>query len=141
MKQYLIGIAAITVTWFVACLVGGAQDYVRLYGIDNQTQSRVVNPLPVVTAGGVLPAQITNTTANIPSANTLVTLVAACSNITILNPLGGANLYVDFTGAGATTSSFEIPAGWAFTFTGLPDVQSFYVKGSSASGTYSVFAH
>jgi len=97
-----------------------------------------VNTLHVGTslAGG------TSTTAPVPGTSTNVTLTAQSSSITISLPSGGASyLYFNPFGGAATTSSFAIPAGSNYTFEGLPNILTFTVLGSSASGNYSVLAH
>ena len=83
-----------------------------------------------------------STSVNDLIANTAwtVTLTAPSSNITIVNASTSTSLYMNLAGT-ATTSNFLIPAGAAFTFTGLPPVKTFSLIGSAASGSYAVFAH
>jgi hypothetical protein len=114
--------------------------FVRVYGTDGQTPASSANPIPVIdlTANGQ--SNITNLTASIPASSTVVSLVAASSVITIVNYSSSTTMYVNFTNATATTSSFEIAAGAAFTYHGQP-IQQFQILGSSASGNYGVCAY
>lgn len=90
---------------------------------------------------GIPLANATNTNFTIQNTNTLVTLAAPASNVTILNTSSTATIYVDFTGGAATTGDFPIPPGYAFTFTGLPLVERFRYIGSAAGDVAGVFAH
>jgi hypothetical protein len=67
-------------------------------------------------------------------------LVAASSNVTIAVPSSAANTYISFSGT-ASAANFMIPAGFAFTFTGLPAVSTVYFFGAAATGAISIFAH
>ena len=133
-----------------------AQSYVRL--IDDSAAPTTANPVnaahPLPVTGTSLSGAITSTVnptgvalANSTSYNVALSgaaqsnaLTAASSNVTISASPDSTGLYFSLTGV-ATTSNFFIPAGSAFTFTGLPAVSTVYFLGASAAGTASIFAH
>lgn len=82
----------------------------------------------------------TSRTAAITASATTVSLAAPSTIITVLCAPSSSNVYVNFAGT-ATTSNFEIPTGFAWTFEALPPVSSFSIIGDGTTGTYSVFAH
>ena len=118
-----------------------ATPLVQPAGVDQTTPASTINPLPVAMSGVATVGSITNTTTTIPGSSTGVTLAAASTNVSIFVAPGSSNLYVDLAGGTASTADFEIPAGYAFTFTGLPAITTFKVIGDGTIGTYSVFAH
>jgi hypothetical protein len=68
------------------------------------------------------------------------TLTAASSNVTIAASPDSTGLYFSLA-ATATTSNFFVPAGCAFTFSGVPACSTVYFIGASAAGKASIFAH
>ena len=93
-------------------------------------------------------AGITNTTAAIPGTSALVTLAQPSTQIKITNySLSTGNnttLYVNLTGAAATTASYAIPASPnganTLTYDGAP-ISSFTVLGSAAADSFGVLAY
>ena len=89
--------------------------------------------------GGQGPSGMTCTTTGIPASSTTVTLVAPSSYITIANLSAVQTVYFSPVNP-ATTSSFAIQPGSAYSYQGSP-LTSFWVIGTAASDQYSVLAH
>lgn len=137
------GIALALSAVLFAWLPAGAQNQVQVWNgnVNSPTNPFYVSSTSTVQPTGVPLSNCTSLTASESITAHTITLTAPSSNITILASPSGANVYVQFNGNAATVSNFQIPAGFAFTFTGMPNVTSFSIIADGTSGTYSVFAH
>lgn len=112
---------------FILCCIG-------ITAISAQSQQYVRH-----WTGNGITAMTSVTAANTASPVT-ITLTSPASEITIGATPGGSDVFVNFNGT-ATTSNFEIPAGYYFTFSGFPQMSSFSIIGDGTAGSHSVFAH
>ena len=139
------------------CSPAFGQSYVRLIDDSASPQTahpvNAAHPLPVtgtmsgsttiistVNPTGVALADSTSINVALSGSAQSQTLTAPSSNVTISVPATSANTYISFSGT-ASPSNFMIPAGSAFTFTGLPAVSTVYFIGASGTGRVSIFAH
>jgi len=116
---------------------------VNLKGVDNTNFTSSINPFPVTSSstipGGVTQPNITCFTATMPTSSTTVTLTAASYSITLVNNSADV-MYVNYTNGTATTSSFAIQSGAAFTYIGAA-IQQFKILGVDGTGKYSCEAN
>jgi hypothetical protein len=87
-------------------------------------------------------AEIVNIRAAIPAASTLVSLGVACQNIKFQLDAASAVLAVALntkTGPAVLATHYNIPSGSIFHYQG-PAIESFYIIGASATGSYNILA-
>jgi hypothetical protein len=85
-------------------------------------------------------SQITNLTGTATNSPATVTLTSPATSISILNLDASASLFVNLTGATATSSSTTIPAGKALNYAG-ERLAHFSILSSASSSSYSLFAN
>jgi hypothetical protein len=89
---------------------------------------------------GVPQSQITNTTANVAAADTVLTLVVPSRRVTIKTNSAAAICYIDFAGGTATSADFQLDPAGSISYEGEP-IQSIHYLGAAATGTISVLAY
>lgn len=153
MKTRLLALVALCLLFAVPV---HAQSYSRL-AVDQASGPPVPvtsgAPLPVtgtVTSSGAITSTVNPTGVALANTTSVCValsgaaqsqaLTAASSNVTIAADSTSTGLYFSLSGV-ASTSNFFVPAGSAFTFTGVPAVSTVYFIGASGAGHCSIFAH
>ena len=90
---------------------------------------------------GLQASQITNKTKTATNTAATVTITNPGFSILIVNYDASASLYVDFTGAIATSSAFTIKPGAGLNFESNPPVTAFSILSSVASSSYGLLVN
>lgn len=79
---------------------------------------------------------------DIPDESTEVVLERPCISVTIWTDAGSADLHLNFAGGTCTTNHPKLAAGASYTYENDRDeIESFTIRGASASGKYNIIAH